>query len=148
MKKVSRSSRRRTDWYRRNVMETEQERKGYGDEMHKEITEGRENPRQKYVHQQGVVTKGKFVVTNRERGYTGIFARGAKDVIIRFSEAGQHFEGITKSLNPSIALKFLRSNVTSANTFGMISFDPEEEGKWDFWREDFRTHLPNFGNAH
>ena len=148
MKKVTHSEDRLSGWYRRNQLKREQERKGFGDEMHREITEGKVNPRQKYVHQQGVVTKGKFVVTKRNRGYTGIFASGADDVIMRFSEAGQHFEGKTKSLNPSIALKFLRSKVTSANTFGMLSFEPEEDGKWDFWREDFRSHLPNFANAH
>ena len=55
------------------------------------------------------MTKAKFVPTQNDRGYTGIFESGADDVIIRFSEAGQYLEGHTTSLNPSIALKFLRS---------------------------------------
>ena len=83
--------------------------------MHKETTEGQVNVRQKYVHQQGVVTKAKFVPVPKNKGFTGIFESGADDVIIRFSEAGQHLDGVTKSLNPAIALKFLRSGVTSDN---------------------------------
>ena len=52
-----------------------------------EVTEGNRNPRQKYIHQQGVVTKAKFIPANN-RGYTGIFESGADNVLIRFSEAG------------------------------------------------------------
>ena len=112
-----------------------------------EVTEGKRNPRQKYVHQQGVVTKAKFEITDTSRGYTGIFDSGASDVIIRFSETGQHLEGVTQSLNPSIALKFLRSGVTSGNQFGMIGFETDPEGGWDFWQKDFKSHLSNFRNA-
>jgi len=49
----------------------EQEIVGHGDEMNKEPSHGR--TRQKYVHQQGVVTKARFVPTQNDRGYTGIF---------------------------------------------------------------------------
>ena len=72
----------------------------------------------KYLHQQGVVTKAAFVPYKPNvdiRGYTGIFETGATDVIVRFSEAGQHLDGVTQSVNPSLALKFLRSGLTSAN---------------------------------
>ena len=112
-----------------------------------EKTEGNRNPRQKYVHQQGVVTKGRFEAFDNERGYTGIFASGAEDVIIRFSDAGQYLEGVTESINPSIALKFLRSGVTSGNQFGMLAFETTEaERPFDFWRSNFRSHLPSFKN--
>jgi len=50
-------------------------------------------------------------------------------------------------LNPSIALKFLRSGVTSGNQFGMIGFETDPEGGWDFWQKDFKSHLSNFRNA-
>jgi len=36
-------------------------------------------------------------MTDNRRGYTGIFESGADDVIIRFSETGQHLEGTTKN---------------------------------------------------
>ena len=111
-----------------------------------EKTDGIRHPRQKYVHQQGVVTKGRFEAFDNERGYTGIFASGAEDVVIRFSDAGQYLEGVTESINPSIALKFLRSGVTSGNQFGMIGFDNAEPGQFDFWRSNFKSHLPSFKN--
>ena len=57
-------------------------------------------------------------------------------------------QGVTKSLNPSIALKFLRSGVTSANQFGMVSFDNIPDGRFNFWHKEqtFKTHLPSFKN--
>ena len=99
--------------------------------MRPEVTEGNLNMRQKYVHQQGIVTKAKFVPFERnvrKRGYTGIFESGADDVIIRFSTSGQHLEGVTKSINPAIAIKFLRSGVVSGNQFGMLGFDNVRNG--------------------
>lgn len=73
--------------------------------------------RQKHVHQQGIVGKGKFTVNQRaiDEGYTGIFNSGADDVIIRFSETSLHLEEVTTGVNPSIAFKFLRSGVYSGN---------------------------------
>ena len=53
-----------------------------------EKVDGQKIQREKFVHQQGVVTKAKFIVTSRDRGYTGIFSTGAEDVILRFSETG------------------------------------------------------------
>ena len=61
------------------------------------------------------MTKARYITTDNSRGYTGIFESGADDVIIRFSETGQHLEGTTKNQNPSLALKFMRSKVTSGN---------------------------------
>ena len=109
----------------------EQERTGFGDEMMPEVTEGNKNMRQKYVHQQGIVTKASFVPFKRtvqRRGYTGIFESGADDVIIRFSTSGQHLEGVSNSINPAIAIKFLRSGVISGNQFGMLGFDNLKRG--------------------
>ena len=55
-------------------------------------------------------------------------------------------QGVTKSVNPSIAIKFLRSGVTSANQFGMVSFDNIPDGRFDFWKKPFMSHLPSFKN--
>ena len=65
------------------------ERLGFGDEMG--IDPSTQEPRRKYVHQQGVVTKAKFVPFKKnvnKRGYTGIFKSGAKNMVMRFSDAG------------------------------------------------------------
>ena len=53
-----------------------------------------------------------------KRGYTGIFKSGAKNMIMRFSDAGQHLGGVSKSVTPSIGFKFLRSNVISGTQLG------------------------------
>ena len=55
---------------------------------------------------------------------------------------------MTKSVNPSIAIKFLRSGVTSANQFGMVSFDNIPDGRFDFWnkKQTFKSHIPGFKN--
>ena len=68
-------------------------------------------------------------------------------MIIRFSETGQHLEDHKEALNPSIALKFLRSGVTSGNTLGMVQFETDVENGWDFWKNNFTTHVPNFRNS-
>ena len=108
-----------------------------------------ESLRVKYVHQQGIVTRAKFVPGGMasERGYSGIFASGSDEVIVRFSDAGQRLDGVSESINPSIALKFIRDGMTSANQFGMIGFDTIPSGMWDFWQTDFRSNLPDFKNS-
>ena len=81
-------------------------------------------------------------------GYTGIFKSGADDVLVRFSETGLYVKELTASANPSVAFKFLRSEVPSANQFGMISFEGKESGDaepWEWWVDLF-THLPQFRN--
>ena len=114
-KKVQKPNKRKVD--------KENEKKGFGDEMM--IDSNTENVRQKYVHQQGIVTKARYVPLDQsfERGYSGIFDSGADEVILRFSEAGQILQGVSQALNPSVAMKFLRNNVNSANQFGMVGFD-------------------------
>lgn len=92
---------------------------------------------------------GKFEVDDAvvtDKGYTGIFASGSDSMIIRFSETGLHVDGITTSMNPSVAFKMLRSGTTSANQFGMIAFEntPAEGKEWDWFGKDLLNHLPNF----
>ena len=92
-----------------------------GDEMQNTRTE----TRHKLVHQQGVVATGKFVIDEDAKayGYTGIFESGSDSMLIRFSETGLHIDGVTQQANPSVAFKFLRDGVQSANQFGMVAFD-------------------------
>lgn len=51
---------------------------------------------------------------------------------------------VNPSVNPSLALKFLRSGLTSANQFGMVGFETEVDGQWNFWENDFTTNLQSF----
>ena len=95
---------------------------------------------------------GKFVVDQavvEEKGYTGIFASGADSMIIRFSESGLHVDGITESINPSVAFKMLRNGVASANQFGMVALEADQSvgEEWNWFGKDLTTHLPNFKDS-
>lgn len=107
-------------------------------------TEGDELPanRSKLVHQQGIVAKAEFIA--EPNSYTGVF-QGSDSVIIRMSESGLHVDDITHTVNPSIALKFLRDGTTSANQFGMITFE-EAVGvqTWDWFAKDLFSHVETF----
>jgi len=114
----------------------------FGDEIPRRQTinsieeEGRDRPRRtKLVHQQGLVAKAEFIPTG-ENSYTGIFASGSDNAIIRLSEAGLIVPGVSDGLTPSFAIKYLRDTVHSANQFGMVEFDPQVDD-WNFWTNDF-----------
>jgi len=47
---------------------------------------------------------------------------------------------LSTAFNPSVALKFLRDKVHSANQFGMVSF--EGTSSWDFFENDLNSILP------
>ena len=59
---------------------------------------------------------------------------------MRLSDADIIVPEVSDSLNPSFAIKFLRDGVWSANQFGMVAFEPQ--GTWNFWENDFQSHLP------
>ena len=115
-----------------------------GDEMNNSASQSR----LKLVHQQGVVGLGKWV-PNAEavaaNGYTGIFESGSDSMLIRFSD-DFHVDGLTSSVNPSLAMKFLRKGVESANQFGMVSFEggSEEEEPWNWFAYELSNHLPQY----
>jgi len=97
--------------------------------------------RRKMIHQQGLVARVKFVPEKDEEGktlYTGIF-EGADFGIIRLSETDLIEDTISteRKANPSFAIKFLRSNIHSANMFGMVSITGERS--WDFFGTDFTS---------
>jgi len=58
------------------------------------------------------------------------------------SESDLIADNISGSANPSIAIKFLRDGQSSANQFGMVSF--EGTNTWDFFANPFMSHLPVF----
>jgi hypothetical protein len=63
-------------------------------------------------------------------------------MIIRFSEVGLHVDGLTDTVNPSAAFKFLRTGRHSANQFGMVAFENKPDQGWDWFAKDLLTHLP------
>lgn len=74
----------------------------------------------KWIHSVGAVGAVKFIPVENSEGYTGIF-KGAQYGIIRFSTSLSYNtskaspNGARGNFNPSIALKFLRNGVPSAN---------------------------------
>ena len=36
--------------------------------------------------------------------------------------------------------------MTSGNQFGMVGFDNIPDGRFDFWKKPFMSHLPSFKN--
>ena len=66
-------------------------------------------------------------------------------MIIRFSD-DFNVEGLTGSVHPSLAMKFLRDGVTSGNQFGMHSFETaaDENEPWNWWAYELSNHLPQF----
>jgi len=80
------------------------------------------------------------VPTDNDEGYTGVF-KGADHMIVRLSESDLLFDSSTGH-NPSVALKFLRDGVESGNMFGMVNFEGLPTPTWDFFANDFRSHLP------
>jgi len=94
--------------------------------------------RNKLVHQQGVVAQAEFI-SNGKHAYTGVF-EGADEILIRMSETDFFVDGVTEAANPSLAFKFLRDGVPSANQFGMVSFEGTDS--WNWFENSFMSHLP------
>jgi len=64
-------------------------------------------------------------------------------MIIRLSETGRLIPDVSPGLTPSVALKFLRNDIASANQVGKVRHGVEENN-WDFFANDFHSQLPNF----
>ena len=113
-----------------------------------ELPNSRNDKRLKLVHQQGIVAQARYEVTcgdnERCKEYTGIFKSGAENVLIRLSETGLHLDGVSDSVNPSAAFKFLRNGVPAGNQFGMVAFEnsPDPTQPWNWFGKDLLTHLP------
>jgi len=79
------------------------------------------------------------IFESKTNKYTGMF-KGAENVLIRLSEADLYHNDNSVSANPSVAFKFLRNKIHSANQFGMVSF--EGTSSWNFFAQDFLSVLP------
>ena len=82
------------------------------------------------AHQQGIVAKAKFTPVTNDEGvyefpYTGIFESGSEHMIVRLSETGRIIPGVSRGLQPSVAFKFLRNGMNSANQMGKVKHGVE-----------------------
>lgn len=103
--------------------------------------------RKKLIHSVGSVGLCEFVANSDPiaNPYTGIF-QGASHVLLRLSLAKQPDE--TKRLatqafenfTPGLSMKILRDGVHAADTVAM--FGVNGQASWDFFKNDFTTHIP------
>ena len=96
--------------------------KNLGDELPKDI--------KKLTHTQGLVAKVKWTPIGDANGYTGMYATGMNNVIMRLSETGMLQED-SVGLLPSVAFKILRDGTFSDNVVAMPSFLGTES--WNFF---------------
>lgn len=98
--------------------------------------------RSKINHAQGVVARVKWEDLGGH-SYSGLF-RGDNELgLIRMSEGnfllpGDEIPGLT----PSMALKFPRSQMRSANLLANVAFEPTNS--FNFFADNFRTNIPVF----
>lgn len=101
------------------------------------------NNRFKINHSQGVVARVAWDDLG-EHDYTGIY-QGSNLGLIRMSEGNFMLPGDEMSgLTPTLAVKFLINGRASVNLLANTSFDPSSS--FNFFANDFRTIIPNFGD--
>jgi len=101
--------------------------------------------RKKLIHTVGVLTHGKLTITNNANNYTGIFATGSDNAIIRLSLAKETtVEGGVVAYVPALVIKYLRDTVPSANSFAMCTLLGQTS--WNFFKHDLSNHVPRFGD--
>jgi|Transcript_44800 hypothetical protein len=97
--------------------------------------------RLKLAHQQGVVAKVRWTPINGGNGYTGFFANGSSNVLMRLSETDM-LNPESSGLKPSVAFKILRDGAVSDNVVAMPSF--EGSGSWNFLERPMQTRVAPF----
>lgn len=109
---------------------------------------GYNSGRKKVVHSQGVVG---LVVWHSlgNHNYTGLFKGGGFQKsklqgLIRLSEANFLVPEAT-GLTPTLAMKFPRNKIHSANILANTSFEPSSS--YNFFEKDFKTRVDFFTNA-
>jgi len=100
--------------------------------------------RKKIVHTVGAVGLAQWTVVPNSLNYTGIYASGCNNIIIRFSSAFR--PGTTNStdspnLAPALGLKFLRDGIPSANIFALGTLLGQTS--YNFFLHDSSNHLPD-----
>jgi len=103
--------------------------------------------RKKIVHSVGAVGLAKWTVVPNTLNYTGIFASGCENVIVRFSSAfrpGTDNTTTQPNLAPAVGLKFLIDGYPSVNIFGLGSLSGQTS--YNFFLHDISNHLPDIPN--
>jgi hypothetical protein len=111
----------------------------YGDSM--------PSGRQKLIHTVGVMGQVEFVAEQDKRvnPYTGIF-QGASHVLLRLSLAKKpdfskrKAEDAEDNFTPGFGVKFIRDGVHSFDTVAM--FGVNGQPSWNFFKNEFSTHIP------
>ena len=99
--------------------------------------------REKFIHCQGNI--GRVSLVANPNPFTGIF-QGAKNGFMRLSSAKDPSSN-NSDLTPGMGLKFVRSNVDSANLVAMYSVNGNPKGDTNFFSQDFTNHLGPADNA-
>ena len=100
--------------------------------------------RNKAFHSQGVVAKVKYVPDDNDgagNGFTGMLGSGSDTILLRFSES-MYLHEDSPGLTPSVALKWLRDDILSANVLAQVSI--KNSGSWNFFENPFTTTIPGF----
>jgi hypothetical protein len=108
------------------------------DRVSDEMPEGRD----KYNHAQGTVGQVSWENIGNHP-YTGIFASGSSNAVIRLSEGNLLIPEAT-GLTPTMGLKLLRDGMPSVNIVANTSFEPLSS--FNFFSANFHTHIPLFAD--
>ena len=90
-----------------------------------------------------MVAKVKYVA-EPNNGLSGILGSGSDTALLRFSES-MYLHEESAGLTPSVAVKFLRDGMKSANILAQPSF--KNSGSWNFMKEPFKTRVEMFDPA-
>lgn len=94
--------------------------------------------RTKLIHSVGYVALAAYKSYNNDQ-YTGLF-KGSNYMMLRFSTGGP-YTATRFSFVPAVAIKGLRSGVSSGNFFTMFSL--EGQSSYNLFTHDLTNHLPN-----
>lgn len=98
--------------------------------------------RRKLIHAVGLMASAVWTPVSNSLGYTGIFATGSQQLLVRLSSGSQPAtDGNSSAMIPAVALKFLRDGVPSGNIH-LLGAGPQ--ASFNFFAHDFSNHVPDF----
>jgi hypothetical protein len=98
--------------------------------------------RRKLLHAVGLMASAVWTPVQNSLGYTGIFASGSQQLMVRLSSGNQPATtGNSSGMIPAVALKFLRNGVPSGNIH-LLGAGPQDS--FNFFAHDFSNHVPDF----
>ena len=97
--------------------------------------------RTKGIHRQGTIGHVNWVSTG-DHPYTGIFADGATEAFLRYSQTNNLYEG-SSGLQPSLALKVLLDGKNSINIVALS--DKIASDSWNFFEKPMSNRMHAFG---